>query len=140
MDGIQRLSEMVKGQKDKSLIKIVNYLILQKEMEKDFLKEEKNLKEMVEYMKGLAKKQAVNGLAIIEDEVVYDWAKEYFIKSNKELGIKKYRLDRGKHGDISKIEIKEDDEFGSIFEEEQLINNIEKEKDDVEQISLFSVA
>ena len=52
MDGIQRLSEMVKGQKDKSLIKIVNYLILQKEMEKDFLKEEKNLKEMVEYMKG----------------------------------------------------------------------------------------
>ena len=41
MDGIQRLSEMIKGQKDKSLIKIVSYLMLQKDMEQDFLKEEK---------------------------------------------------------------------------------------------------
>ena len=48
MDGIQRLSEMIKGQKDKSLIKIVSYLMLQKDMEQDFLKEEKDLKEMAE--------------------------------------------------------------------------------------------
>ena len=71
MDGIERLSEMIKGQKDKSLIKIVSYLMLQKEMKQDFLKEEKNLKEMAEYIKGLAKKEAVNGVAIIEDEAVY---------------------------------------------------------------------
>ena len=32
MDGIQSLSEIIKGQKDKSLIKIVSYLILQKDM------------------------------------------------------------------------------------------------------------
>lgn len=68
MDGIQKLSEMIKGQKDKSLIKIVSYLMLQKDMEQDFLKEEKDLKEMAEYIKGLAKKEAVNGVAIIEDE------------------------------------------------------------------------
>ena len=70
MDGIQRLAEMIKGQKDKSLIKIVSYLMLQKDMEQDFLKEEKDLKEMAEYIKGLAKKEAVNGVAIIEDEIV----------------------------------------------------------------------
>ena len=43
MDGIQRLAEMIKGQKDKALIKIVNYLMLQKEIDQDFLKEEKDL-------------------------------------------------------------------------------------------------
>ena len=111
MDGIQRLAEMIKGQKDKALIKIVNYLMLQKEMEKDFLKEEKDLKEMAEYIRNLARKEATNNVAVIEDEVVYGWAKDYFKKSNKELGIKKYKLEKGKHGDVSKVEI-EDDEFG----------------------------
>lgn len=136
MDGIQRLSEMIKGQKDKSLIKIVSYLMLQKDMEQDFLKEEKDLKEMAEYIKGLAKKEAVNGVAIIEDETVFNWAKEYFIKSNKELGIKKTKLEKGKHGDVTKVEI-EDDEFGSIFG--NATEDIKEEKkDEIEQISLFA--
>jgi len=135
MDGIQRLSEMIKGQKDKSLIKIVSYLMLQKDMEQDFLKEEKDLKEMAEYIKGLAKKEAVNGVAIIEDETVFSWAKEYFIKSNKELGIKKTKLEKGKHGDVTKVEI-EDDEFGSIFG--TITENTEEKKDEIEQISLFA--
>ena len=138
MDGIKRLSEMIEGQKDKYLIKIVDYLMLQKEMEQDFLKEEKNLKEMSEYIVGLAKKEATNGVAVIEDETVYQWAKEYFIKTNKELGIKKFKLDRGKHGDVTKVEIKdEDDEFGSIFGD-TIENPQEEKKDKIEQISLFA--
>ncbi len=138
MDGIKRLSEMIEGQKDKYLIKIVDYLMLQKEMEQDFLKEEKNLKEMAEYIVGLAKKEATNGVAVIEDETVYQWAKEYFIKTNKELGIKKFKLDRGKHGDVTKVEIKdEDDEFGSIFGD-TIENPQEEKKDKIEQISLFA--
>ena len=36
MDGIQRLEKMLEGQKDKALIKTVNYLMLQEEMEQDF--------------------------------------------------------------------------------------------------------
>lgn len=137
MNGIQRLSEMIKGQKDKSLIKIVSYLMLQTDMEQEFLNEEKDLKEMAEYIKGLAKKEAVNGVAIIEDETVYGWAKEYFTKSNKELGIKKYKIEKVKHGDVKKVEIKdEDDEFGSIFGE--TIENAQEEKKEVDQISLFA--
>lgn len=138
MNGIQRLSEMIKGQKDKSLIKIVSYLMLQTDIEQDFLKEEKDLKEMAEYIKGLAKKEAINGVAIIEDETVYSWAKEYFVKSNEELGIKKYKLEKGKYGDVSKVEIKdEDDEFGSIFED--TIENLQEEKkEEIDQISLFA--
>ena len=138
MTGIKRLSEMIKGQKDKSLIKIVTYLMLQTDIEQEFLKEEKDLREMAEYIKDLARKEATNGVAIIEDEIVYSWAKEYFIKSNKELGIKKYKVEKGKHGDISKVEVKdEDNEFGSIFgdtvESEQ-----EEKKEEVAQISLFA--
>ena len=138
MTGRKRLSEMIKGQKDKSLIKIVTYLMLQTDIEQEFLKEEKDLREMAEYIKDLARKEATNGVAIIEDEIVYSWAKEYFIKSNKELGIKKYKVEKGKHGDISKVEVKdEDNEFGSIFgdtvESEQ-----EEKKDVVAKISFFS--
>lgn len=135
MEGIKRIEEMAKGQKDKSLIKIVSYLILQTDMDQKFLNEEKDLKEMAEYIKGLAKKEDVNGVAMIEDEIVYSWAKEYFMKSNKELGIKKYRLDRGKHGDVSRVEIK-DDEFGSIFDVEDMEEQDNKEN--IEQISLFA--
>lgn len=146
MDGIQRLAEMIKGQKDKYLIKTVTYLMSQKQMEKDFLKEEKNLKDMAKYITSLAEKEAVNigavnKVAVLEDEDVYNWAKEYFIKSNEELGIKKCKVKKGKHADIIKTEIKEeDDEFGSIFEEGQTVNNIEKKNKYIEQISLFSDA
>ena len=135
MDGIKRLSEMIKGQKDKYLIKIVSYLMLQTDMDSDFLKEEKNLKEMAEYIKGLARKEAVNGVAIIEDETVYNWAKEYFAKPNKELGIKNFKLEKGKHGEIIKVEVKQD-EFGSIFGE--TTESPEKPKKEIEQISLFA--
>lgn len=76
---------------------------------------------------------------MIEDETVYSWAKEYFKKSNKELGIKKCKIDKGKHEDVSKAEIKgEDDEFGSIFGE-TIENKQEEQKEEIDQISLFGV-
>ena len=50
--------------------------------------EEKSLKQMVEYIKSEAKKQAVNGMAMIEDEEVYGWAIHYFDETNEKLGLK----------------------------------------------------
>ena len=128
MEGIKRLSKMIDGQKDKCLIKIVNYLMLQPDMDFHFLKEEKNLEDMAKYIRKLAKKSEVNGMAIIDDEEVYKWAKDYFIKSNKELGIE----------EKTKKEIKEknndsNDELGSIFEIKQIDT-----ADTIEQISLFA--
>lgn len=136
MEGIKRLEKMIEGQEDKYLKIIVSHLMLQTEMDEAFLNEEKNLKDMAEYIKGLAKKQATNMVAVIEDEVVFQWAKDYFIKSNEELGIKKFALEQGKHGDVSKVEIK-DDEFGSIFGIEEATIKEEK-KEEIEQISLFA--
>ena len=141
MEGIKRLAEMLEGQKDKYLIIIVNHLMLQTEMNEAFLNEEKNLKDMATYIKDKAKKQAKDGVAVIEDEIVFKWAKEYFIKSNKDLGIKETRLDSGKHGDVAKVEIKEnEDNFGSIFDIDDNNENTSdnSKKEDIEQISLFA--
>ena len=141
MEGIKRLAEMLEGQKDKYLIIIVNHLMLQTEMNEAFLNEEKNLKDMATYIKDTAKKQAKSGVAVIEDAVVFKWAKEYFMKSNKELGIKETRLDSGKHGDVSKVETKEnEDNFGSIFDIDDNNENTSdnSKKEDIEQISLFA--
>lgn len=142
MDGIKRLADMLKGQKDKYLNIIVNHLMLQTEMNEAFLNEEKNLKDMATYIKDKAKKQATDGVAVIEDEVVFKWAKEYFIKSNKELGIKETRLERGKHGNVSKVEVKEnEDEFGSIFDfdDNNKKTSDNNKKEEIEQISIFGV-
>lgn len=141
MEGIKRLADMLESQKDKYLIIIVNHLMLQTEMNEAFLNEKKNLKDMATYIKDKAKKQAKDGVAVIEDEIVFKWAKDYFIKSNKDLGIKETRLDRGKHGDVTKVEIKEnenEDEFESIFDfDDNDKNDSNTNKEEIEQISLF---
>lgn len=137
MDGIKRLANMLQDQKDKYLNIIVNHLMLQTEMNEDFLKEEKNLKDMATYIKDNAKKEATSNVAVIEDETVFKWAKEYFIKSNDELGIKKFSYAKGKYGDLSKTEIKDNDEFGSIFDTNSNIQ-LASEKKEIEQISLFA--
>lgn len=130
MNGIERLSEMIKGQKDKYLQIIVNHLMLQTEMSEAFLNEEKNLKDMATYIKDLAKKQATNNVAVIEDAVVFQWAKDYFNKSNEELGIKKIEVKNNK-------ETVEKDEFGSIFDLNNSNKNTENKKEEIEQITLF---
>lgn len=130
MNGIERLSEMIKGQKDKYLQIIVNHLMLQTEMSEAFLNEEKNLKDMATYIKDLARKQATNNVAVIEDEVVFQWAKDYFNKSNEELGIKKIEVKNNK-------ETVEKDEFGSIFDLNNTNKNTENKKEEIEQITLF---
>lgn len=130
MNGIERLSEMIKGQKDKYLQIIVNHLMLQTEMSEAFLNEEKNLKDMATYIKDLAKKQATNNVAVIEDEVVFKWAKDYFNKPNEELGIKKIEAK-------NITETVEIDEFGSIFDLNNSNKNTENKKEEIEQITLF---
>jgi len=131
MEGIKRLSEMVKNQKDKYLIKVVSYLILQEDMNEYYLNEEKNLKDMADYIKKLAKKEAINGVAIIEDETVYQWAKEYFQTSNQELGIenKVVKTNNEKNNNNNNINSK----FGSIFGNKEI-----KKEQEIEQISLFA--
>ena len=93
MEGYQRIKELyleIKTEnKDEALVKIVTYLMKQPNMSELYLKEEKNLKEMMRYIKDQAREKAVNSVAVIEDNQVYEWAVTYFSKSNDELGINK---------------------------------------------------
>ena len=79
---------------------------------------------------------ASNGWNWLDDEEVFEWAKDYFRKSDEELGIKKDKTEKSKHIEDQKVQI-EEDEFGSIFGTQETV--VEKKKNEIEQISLFGM-
>lgn len=89
MDGYNRIKELYINSlnKDKPLIEIVRHLMKQPNMNEMYLKEEKSLEEMMKFINGKAKEQAINNVAIVLDETVFSWAVNYFTYSNEELGI-----------------------------------------------------
>lgn len=88
MQGIERIKTLAAEIKDKALLKIIEYLLSREDMNEKYLNEEKSLKQMVDFIKGQAQKQANNGMAMIEDEVVYGWAIHYFDEPNEKLELK----------------------------------------------------
>ena len=125
MEGIKRLAKMLEGQKDKYLNIIVKHLMEHTELDQAFLNEEKNYKDMAEYIKGKAKKQATGGVAVIEDATVFKWAIDYFVKSNEELKITKITT---KKPEIQKVK-----------NEESSTEDNKDKKEEIEQISLFGI-
>ncbi len=113
MSGIKRLKILVEGQTDKPLLKIVDYLLTRVDLDNNYLNEEKSLKNMVDYIKSEAKKQAKNGYCYIEDEVVYEWAVKYFSESDETLGIKKITIPT-KPVEIKKEIIPEKETYGQL--------------------------
>lgn len=87
MEGMERIKILASEIKDKAVLKIVEYLISRNDMNEKYLNEEKSLKEMINFIKSEAKKEAQNGIAMIEDEKVYGWAIHYFDETNKNLGL-----------------------------------------------------
>ena len=126
MEGIERLRTMVMngGSLQKQYFKIFMYLKNRPDMDEKYLNPEKNMEQMYEYIKGQVKKQAVNGVAMIEDAVVYGLAVHYFDESNEDLGIKKKEIIQKK--------IEENKQEPPKFEEPK--------KEEREQISLFEGA
>lgn len=94
MEGIERIKILASEVKDTALLKIVDYLLSREDMNDKYLNEEKSLKQMIEFIKGQAKKKAHDGMAMIEDEVVYGWAIHYFDESNDQLKIKENTIEK----------------------------------------------
>ena len=113
MSGIERLKRLVEGQENKSLLKIVNYLLTRDDLDSNYLNEEKTLKNMVDYIKSEAKKQAKDGYCYVEDEIVYEWAINYFSKTDDELEIKKTTIST-KINEEKKEIIPEKEIFGQL--------------------------
>lgn len=87
MDGIERIKILAKEVKDKPLLKIIDYLLTRNDMNDKYLNKEKSLSQMIQYIKAEAKKRAINGVAVIEDEEVYNLAIHYFDEANSNLKI-----------------------------------------------------
>lgn len=165
MEGIKRINEMAIGQKDFVLLEIVKYLVSREDMNAYYLNEEKSLKGMAEYIQGELLKEYCKQMNIkdasshakevkygnksarcltigMSEEKTYELAINYFSKSNKELGIEPEEIKKKQE---KAVETKKqenvnisDDEFGSIFGADN-DENIEEKKDEVEQISFFSI-
>ena len=124
MEGKERLEQETIEMNNYNVVLIFNYIKDKDELQEKFDNEEKTIKGMYEFICGKAKTLAQNGVAAVNDKVVYLWAITYFCKSNEELGIKKEEkkiknaTDASKESISSKEKgIKESDEQVSIFEE-----------------------
>lgn len=88
MDGLERIKVLSSEIEDKALLKIIDYLLSRKDMNEKYLNEEKSIKGMISFIKNQARKSAKDGMAMIEDKVVYGWAIHYFDETNEDLKLK----------------------------------------------------
>lgn len=87
MNGFDRLREQAKDQEDSALKQVIEYLISRDDMEQKYLNEEKNIKEMCNFIKEKGKVHAKNGWNFITNEVVFAWAIMYWALPNAFLKI-----------------------------------------------------
>lgn len=142
MNGIERLKKLMEGQHDKPLNKVVDYLCTRDDMNEKYLNEEKNLKGMIDFIRGEARKQAEDGMAMIDDEVVYGWAVHYFDESNEKLGIGKSTSNKKEDDDDSDNEEKDTINKSIIIGEKQKVvqfnrKSVREDASSREQLALF---
>ena len=85
----------------------------------------KTLKGCVEYVKKEAKKQAEDGVAMIEDNQVYDWCVHYFLEDNLDFEPK---AKENKEDKKEKIE-EETEKVETLLGEEEVVKEKKKAKD-----------
>ena len=105
----------------------------------------KTLKGCVDYVKSEAKKQAEDGVAMIEDNQVYDWCVHYFLEDNLDFEPK---AKENKEDNKEKIE-EETEKVETLLGEEEVVKEKKKTKDSkpkknvkedfAKQLSLFDL-
>ena len=105
----------------------------------------KTLKGCVDYVKSEAKKQAEDGVAMIEDNQVYDWCVHYFLEDNLDFEPK---AKENKEDKKEKIE-EETETVETLLGEEEVVKEKKKAKDSkpkknvkedfAKQLSLFDL-
>lgn len=110
MNGYDRIKELYLNSqnKNKSLSKIVKHLMMKDNMNDIYLKESKNLDNMMKYINMRAKEQAVNNVAVIDDTDVYNWAYTYFTETDSVLGLELPKNNENKGSKIEDKTIEED--------------------------------
>lgn len=135
MNGIERIKILASEVTDKPLLKVVDYLCSRDDMDTKYLNEEKSLKQMIEFIKKEAKKEAIHGIAMIDDSVVYSWAIHYFDENNEKLEIGNTQLNNNKN---NMEETENEEESISISKNIKKVISIQNKKVVAEgQLSLF---
>lgn len=129
MNGFDRLKEQVKGQENSALNQVIEYLISRDDMEQKYLNEEKNVKEMCNFIKGKGKVHAKNGWNFITNEVVFAWAIMYWALPNSFLKINQPK-------ETQNTTTKEKTTKNNVVSIEKAKKAIE-EKKQIEQLTLF---
>lgn len=118
MEGIERLELEVLEMKDFAVSNIFNNIKNKPELQEKFNNKEKTIKGMYEYVYEKAKALKQGNVAMVNDQVVYLWATNYFKYTNEELGIKKKDLTP----ETNKKETKKEDEKEEKKSEEKEYN------------------
>ena len=159
MDGFDRIKLMESEIKNPFLSRIVEFLLTREDLKEMYLKEEKSLNEMLEFIEYKAlmmckndRKKMPNGngqysSVILSDNQVYRWAALYFTFNNKYLGIEKMKkpqvvsnitqnVNDSKTAKSTKNNSEKETKTEVGLQKQQLEENIKKEEK--EQMSLFN--
>ena len=105
MEGIERLELEVLEMNNFSVSNMFNNIKNKPELQEKFNNKEKTIKGMYEYVYEKARSLRQGNVAMVNDQVVYLWATNYFKYTNEELGIKK----KGLKPETNKKESKKED-------------------------------
>lgn len=131
MNGFDRLREQVKDQEDMALKQTVEYLLSREDMEEKYLKEEKTIEGMCDFIGDKGRKHARNRWNYVTNEVVFAWAIMYWSLPNAFL-----KINQHKSTNDSKEKNKQTDTKNNVVSIENAKEVIEKKKE-VSQLSLF---
>ena len=124
MEGIERLELEVLEMNNFSVSNMFNNIKNKPELQEKFNNKEKTIKGMYEYVYKKERALKKGNVAMVNDQVVYLWATNYFKYTNEELGITK----KGLKPETNKKESKKEDK-----KEEKKA----EKKEDNPQISMF---
>ena len=124
MEGIERLELEVLEMNNFSVSNMFNNIKNKPELQEKFNNKEKTIKGMYEYVYEKARALQQGNVAMVNDQVVYLWATNYFKYTNEELGITK----KGLKPETNKKESKKEDKTEETKAEK---------KEDKPQISMF---
>lgn len=92
----EKLEKEMKADKDKTFAEpVIGYLLKRCEddlgLAQDVVQEHKTWKKCLDYIYGRARKQATENRAVVRNDVVYEWAEDYYHKDDKAEEEKKAR-------------------------------------------------
>lgn len=125
---IKKLEDELKNAKDKSFADpIIKYLMNRCEEDKglseDILQKHKTWEKCLSYVYSLARKQASGNCAAVRDEVVYEWAEDYYHKDDKaeeaEKAIKEAEAKKKTTEQAAKIKVNKSKTENKIVQEKK---------------------